>query len=163
MPQHSAPPLDIERVVATYSDMLLRLALHHTQNQSDAEDVVQTVLLKLFSSPPAFTSTEHEKAWLIRVTINQCHDTLRSAYRKRAVPLEHHTELAAPPAKGNTHVLSAVRSLPEKYRNVVFLYYYEGYSTKEISSILSLRQSTVESHLFRARAKLRTLLEGEWA
>lgn len=149
----------VERIVETYSDMLLRIALHHTQNQSDAEDAVQMVFLKLLKGNLSFEDTEHEKAWLIRVTINQCKDLLRSAWNKKTTGLEEKHK--ASEQSEDFVVLDAVRALPDKYRNIIFLFYYEGYTTAEIATILDMRQGTVESRLFRARAQLKKKLEGE--
>lgn len=154
----------IERVVSSHSDTLLRIAMHQLQNRSDAEDAVQTVFLKLLHTAPSFDGEEHEKAWLIRVTINHCRDLLRSSHRKKSVPLEEWSSAgqAAAANENGGEVLAAVRSLDEKYSTVVFLYYYEGYSTAEIARILASRQGTVESRLHRARARLKELLKGEW-
>jgi RNA polymerase sigma-70 factor (ECF subfamily) len=158
MPTSQGGVADIERVVETYSDMLLRVALHYTQNHSDAEDMVQTVFLKLLKTAPAFASTEHEKAWLIRVTANQCKDLLRSAWKRKTRALE---DMYAAPEEKGLEVLSAVRKLPEKYRDTIYLYYYEGYSTAEIAGMLGVAPGTIESRLHRARARLRGLMEGE--
>lgn len=153
----------IERIVEEYSDTLLRVALHYTQNLSDAEDAVQTVFLKLVRLGTSFADAQHEKAWLIRVIINQCKDLKRSAWHKKTTGLEEGYGAAAAGAQGpDFEVLSLVRTLPENYRNIVYLYYFEGYSTIEIASMLDMKQNTVESRLHRARAKLRTLLKGEW-
>ena len=154
------PQNRIERIVNTYSDTLLRIALHYTKNQSDAEDALQTVYLKLLKTEQGFDSAEHEKAWLIRVTINQCKDLLRSVWYKKTEALEDSHK--AKQQGENFIVLDAVRALDEKYRDIVFLYYYEGYGTNEIASMLEMRQGTVESRLFRAREQLKKTLEGDW-
>lgn len=153
----------IERLVETYSDTLLRVALHNTQNISDAEDVVQTVFLKLLRLGTQFADAEHEKAWLIRVTINQCRDLKRSAWHKKTTGFaQAHTALPARGEEQGFEVLQVVRQLPDGYANIVYLYYFEGYSTLEIANMLNMNQNTVESRLHRARAKLRALLKGEW-
>ncbi|MFV0412442.1 MAG: RNA polymerase sigma factor [Oscillospiraceae bacterium] len=151
---------EIERIVDTYSDTLLRIAMHHTQNTGDAEDAVQTVFLKLLNAAPAFADTNHEKAWLIRVTINQCHDTVRSAWNRKTTGLEDGH--AATGREEGFEILSVVKKLPEKYRDIIYLYYYEGYSTPEIAKMMKMPQATVESRLYRARGKLKSLLEGGW-
>lgn len=158
--EENGAQLDIERIVETYSDMMLRIALHHTQNQGDAEDAVQSVFLKMLRAAPSFADAAHEKAWLIRVTINQCKDTLRLAWNRKTTGLE---DVHAAPATGQGfEVMNVVRTLPEDYRDAVYLYYYEGYSTVEIAEMLGVQRGTVESRLHRARAKLHTLMEGEW-
>ena len=127
---------EIERVVNEYATMLLRVAYSQLNNRAEAEDTVQEVLLKYMEKAPIFQSEEHEKAWLLRVTVNHCKNHLASAwFRKRAdldegIPALDNAEL---------EVVSAVAALPAKYRAVVHLYYFEGYSTKEIAEILHSR------------------------
>ena len=149
---------EIERVVNEYATMLLRVAYSQLNNRAEAEDTVQEVLLKYMEKAPIFQSEEHEKAWLIRVTVNHCKNHLASAwFRKRAdldegIPALDNAEL---------EVVSAVAALPAKYRAVVHLYYFEGYSTKEIAEILHSRPNTVSSRLSRARALLAKALKEE--
>ena len=149
---------EIERVVNEYATMLLRVAYSQLNNRTEAEDAVQEVLLKYMEKAPVFQSAEHEKAWLLRVTINHCKNHLASAwFRKRAdldegIPALDNEEL---------EVVSAVAALPAKYRAVVHLYYFEGYSTKEIAEILHSRPNTVSSRLSRARALLAKALKEE--
>ena len=149
---------EIERVVNEYATMLLRVAYSQLNNRAEAEDTVQEVLLKYMEKAPIFQSEEHEKAWLLRVTINHCKNHLASAwFRKRAdldegIPALDNEEL---------EVVSAVAALPAKYRAVVHLYYFEGYSTKEIAEILHSRPNTVSSRLSRARALLAKALKEE--
>ena len=149
---------EIERVVNEYATMLLRVAYSQLNNRAEAEDTVQEVLLKYMEKAPVFQSEEHEKAWLLRVTVNHCKTHLASAwFRKRAdldegIPALDNAEL---------EVVSAVAALPAKYRAVVHLYYFEGYSTKEIAEILHSRPNTVSSRLSRARALLAKALKEE--
>ena len=149
---------EIERVVNEYATMLLRVAYSQLNNRTEAEDAVQEVLLKYMEKAPIFQSEEHEKAWLLRVTVNHCKNHLASAwFRKRAdldegIPALDNEEL---------EVVSAVAALPAKYRAVVHLYYFEGYSTKEIAEILHSRPNTVSSRLSPARALLAKALKEE--
>ena len=149
---------EIERVVNEYATMLLRVAYSQLNNRAEAEDTVQEVLLKYMEKAPIFQSEEHEKAGLLRVTVNHCKNHLASAwFRKRAdldegIPALDNAEL---------EVVSAVAALPAKYRAVVHLYYFEGYSTKEIAEILHSRPNTVSSRLSRARALLAKALKEE--
>lgn len=149
---------EIERVVNEYATMLLRVAYSQLNNRAEAEDTVQEVLLKYMEKAPIFQSEEHEKAWLLRVTVNHCKNHLASAwFRKRAdldegIPALDNAEL---------EVVSAVAALPAKYRAVIHLYYFEGYSTKEIAEILHSRPNTVSSRLSRARALLAKALKEE--
>lgn len=146
------------RVVETYSSMLLRLACTRLDDTADAEDAVQETFLKLLTAKPVFRDAEHEKAWLIRTTLHRASDIRRLA-EKRNVPLEEAAQAAAP-EPGN-ELLSAVRGLPEKYSAVIHLYYYEGYSIKEIAAMLGLPAPTVGTRLARGRERLRQMLKEE--
>ena len=149
---------DIVRIVETYSDMLLRIALNRVKSIPAAEDIVQTVFERLMRRRPIFESREHEKAWLIRTAVNLCLTDLRTESRRGSVPLD---ENAAENCEEDTsEVLEAVQTLPTQDRYAVYLYYYEGYGVKEIGKILKEPEGTVSSRLSRARKKLKTLLEG---
>lgn len=141
---------DINRIVSTYSAMLLRVAYANTGNRADAEDIAQEVFVRLMRTRPVFNSTEHEKAWLLRVAINLCKNHLRSGWVTKTTPLED-----APVQDGDSELLAVVMNLPQHYRSAIYLYYYEGYSTKELASILGRRQSTICTWLSRARELLR--------
>ncbi len=143
------------RVVERYSDMLLRLAYSRLQSTADAEDCVQEVYLKLLCRKPAFRDETHEKAWLVRVTLNQASDISRARRRHDAV-LE---ALPTPAAADEPSLLSAVRALPDKYAAVLHLHYYEGYTIQEIAKLLALPAATVGTRLSRGRAKLKAMLK----
>ena len=149
---------EAERLVNAYSDLILRLSYTYLKSTQDGEDICQTVLLKLLTGEEAFDSPEHEKAWVIRATINACKDELRS-FRRKAVPLESAAETAAP-AVPQSDVLDAVMELPGKYREAIYLFYYEGYSVKEIGALTGRSEAAVSAHLSRGRKKLRELLGG---
>ena len=148
---------EAERAVDKYADTVKRLCMIYLKNHADTEDVFQDVFLKYVLCPVAFKDSEHEKAWIIRVTVNECKDVLKSAFRRRSVPLEDVRELAAEEMSHND-VIDAVRSLPQKYKDVVYLHYYEGYTAAEIGKILHRRENTVYTHLARAREALRERL-----
>ena len=150
---------EIARMVDAYSDMLLRLALNRTQNLTEAEDIVQTVFLRLLRANPAFRSAEHEKSWLLRTAINLCKDYQKSSARRTNVPLETAAQTALP--HETLEVLDSVNMLPEAERYTVYLYYFERMPIGEIAHILGEKEGTVSSRLSRARKKLRTLLKGE--
>ena len=159
MSNQSSRPVDwVEEIVKRNEDKLFRTALAITGGRTDAEDIVQDVFVKLFEKQPHFESSEHETAWLIRVTVNLCKNTLRSHRWKKTVPL-----LESYPAQTNEQqeILQTVLSLPSKYRIVIHLFYYEGYSTKEIAEITEQKESTVRERLTRARRILKNYLEGE--
>ena len=150
---------DAERLVQTYSDLILRLAYTYLKSTHDAEDICQNIFLKLLTGGQTFDSPAHEKAWIIRATANACKDSLRAAHR-RNVGLE--AAAAAPaPAAPDSDVLDAVMALPRKYREAVYLHYYEGYSAQEIARMLGKTPSAVASLLHRGRRRLKTLLESE--
>ena len=148
----------ISRIVTEYSPMLLRLACTRLDDAADAEDAVQETFLKLLTARPAFRDPEHEKAWLIQTTLHRASD-IRRAAEKRNVPLEAAAQAAAP--EGTRELLSAVRALPEKYSAVIHLYYYEGYSIKEIAKLLGAPAPTVGTRLARGRERLRQMLKEE--
>ena len=136
-----------------YANMLYRLCVVQLGNTSDAEDVVQDVFVKYMSVLPEFNSSEHEKAWFIRVAVNRCHDKRRSKAFKCTVPLESVAQLAA--EESDAAVLDELMALPEKYRTPLILFYVEGYSVKEIAKLLQLTEATVKVRMHRARARLK--------
>lgn len=148
-----------EYLVNTYSDMILRLSYTYLGSTHDAEDICQTVFLKILTSGQTFETAEHEKAWILRTAANACKDLLRSAWRKRTCGLDACAEVAAPEAADGT-VLAAVNALPEKNRVPVYLFYYEGYQIREIAEILGERPATINSRLDRGRDRLKKMLGG---
>ena len=149
------------RAIGQYGDMVRRLCLVHLKNPADTEDIFQNVFLKYVLSPVVFESPEHEKAWLIRVTINACRDLVKSFFRSRTVPLEELLDQPAPLSEERREVLEAVLALPQKYRDAVYLHYYEGYTAAEIGKLLGKNTNTVYTLLTRAREQLRKTLGGD--
>ena len=133
----------------------------HLKNHADTEDIFQTVFLKYALNTEPFADAEHKQAWLIRVTINACKDLLKSFFRSRTVSLDEVLEQPVALSPDHREVLEAVLSLPQKYRDVIYLHYYEGYSAPEISRILGKNVNTVYTLLGRARQQLREALGGE--
>lgn len=150
---------EASRAIDLYGDTVKRICMIHLKNYSDTEDIFQTVFLKYVLHAPDFDSSEHEKAWIIRVTINACKDLLKSFFKSRTLPLDSVTEKAEEPGLEHSDVLEAVLSLPRKYKDVVYLYYYEEYSAAEIGSILHKNVNTVYTLLNRGRQALKTKLE----
>ena len=148
------------RIVAAYSDMLLRLASTRLGSAVDAEDVVQEVFLYLVEHNLTFRDAGHEKAWLIRTTLHRA-----SNFRKRAearnLPLEEAASAASEPPGEQRALLDAVRKLPEKYGATIFLHYYEGYTMKEIAKMLGVPSATVGTWLNRGRKILRQMITAE--
>ena len=148
----------IRRIVSAYSDMLLRLACTRLGSTADAEDAVQEAFLRLLTARPAFRDEEHEKAWLIRTTLQRASDIRRKA-EQRNIPLEEAAEAAVPFEDPGSGLRAAVRALPEMYGAVIHLHYYEGYSIKEIAKLLGLPAATVGTRLARGRERLRQMLK----
>lgn len=148
----------LRQVVEEYSPMLLRLAMTRSRSTADAEDAVQEVFLRLLTQKPRFRDGDHQRAWLIRATIHRASD-IRKAAANRTLPLEEAEAVAGPEEADSSPILSAVQALPEKYSAVIHLYYYEGYTIKEIAKLLGLPAPTVGTRLSRGREKLRKLLE----
>lgn len=144
-----------------YADMVRRLCLIHLQNRTDTEDIFQTVFLKYVLRSMPFESKEHEKAWLIRVTINACRDFRRSFFKSRTVSLDDLVEMPAPMPQNHREVLEAVLSLPRKYKDVVYLHYYEGYTAAEIGEILGKNVNTIYTLMTRSKKLLKEKLEGD--
>lgn len=147
----------IETIVETHSNSMLKAAYALLKNRDDAEDVVQEAFIKMIEKQPHFTDDEHTKAWLLRVTINLSKNSLKASWRKN----KSVTEAYSYAEKESDEVLFCVMKLEEKYRTVIHLYYYEGYSIKEIASILKLPSATVGTRLKRGRTKLKIMLEGD--
>ena len=145
----------------TYSDTIYRVAYHALKHRADAEDVVQTVLLRLFECRKEFESEEHLKHWILRVSVNESRKLLRSFWRRTSVPLEEWHEQAAPEDGEKAELMRAVMSLETKYRLTVYLYYYEGCSVAEVAAALRANPSTVQTWLLRARARLRKELSND--
>lgn len=151
----------VREAIDRYADTVKRICFIHLKNESDTEDIFQTVFLKYAMSDVDFASEEHEKAWLIRVTLNACKDLLKSFFRKYTVPLDAYIEQNGVVDSARSEVLEAVLSLPEKYRRVIYLHYYEGYTAPEIADILDVKENTVYTQMTRGRALLRDVLGGE--
>ena len=149
---------EANRAIGRYADTVRRICMVHLKNESDTEDIFQTVFLKYVLHSAPFESEEHEKAWIIRVTINACKDLLRSLLRRRTVSLDEVLEQPAPIPEDHREVLEAVLSLPVKYKDVVYLHYYEGYTASQIGEILGKKANTVYTLLTRARQMLKEKL-----
>lgn len=150
-----------EQVLEQYADMVYRLAIIHMKNKADAEDVFQEVFLRLVKNADKISSEEHLKAWLIKVTMNCCKKQFDSAWNRHRASLEYDVEESYEMEEKDESVTAAVQKLPENYRTVIHLFYYEEYSVKEISTILEQSETAVKTRLSRARDMLRNYLKGE--
>ena len=152
---------DAAAFVQRYSGMILRLCFTYSLGRADAQDICQNVFLKLLQSDRRFDSEGETRAFIIRITINECKDVLKSGWRRRSVPLDELIEREVPfLPEENTGVLAAVQRLPVKYREAVYLYYYEGYNAEEIAAMVGAKPAAVRQRLARAREKPRKELEG---
>ena len=155
---------EADRLVADYSDLILRLSYTYLGSTQDAEDICQTVLVKLMTSRQAFASREHERAWVVRVTANACKDLLRSASRQRSLGLdalggrEPADRDAWEADAWGSPVARAVQHLVEEQREAIHLHYYEGYKIEEIARMTKASPAAVAKRLSRARDTLRTVL-----
>jgi RNA polymerase sigma-70 factor (ECF subfamily) len=148
--------------VERYQDMVYRVAFHVLANSYDADDAVQEVFLKLYTHQKPMDGEEHLRRWLLRVTVNHCRDVLRSPWRKRRAPMEDIPEPSVPLQPEQKLLYETVMALPERYRVVLVLFYYEELSVREIGELLGLNPSAVTTRLSRARAKLKEQLGEVW-
>ena len=151
----------MERIYDTYHESVYRLAFAYCKNRADAEDITSEVFLKRFSVKKTFESASHETAWMMRVTVNLSKDLLRSFRFRFTVPLDDTVLIFETPEE--SEVYRAVMDLPAKYRSVIHLYYYEGYSVAEIAKIIGRSETAVQTQLYRARKLLKTALGEELA
>jgi RNA polymerase sigma-70 factor (ECF subfamily) len=148
--------IELEEVIHEFGDMVYRLAYSYCRNKFDADDIFQEVFLKYMKKDSAFESDDHQKAWLIRVTINCAKSELTSFWKRNVVEMKGEITLTDP---DDLYLAEILQQLPQKYRIVIHLYYYEGYSTDEISELLGKRPSTIRTQLTRARERLSLLME----
>ncbi len=139
---------------------IYRIAMLMLQNEADAEDAVQNIFIKYYEKGIEFTDDEHENAWFITVTRNYCTDILRS-YWKKQVDFGDIPDTPVEDGEEEGELLSHIRKLPDKYRDVIYLYYYEEYSVREISKMLDRKESTIQTQLSTAREKLKKILVKE--
>lgn len=152
---------EAKRALDLYANTVRRICFVHLKSSADVDDVFQDVFLKYILHPQQFESDAHEKAWLIRVAINACKDILKSFFRKKVSSLEDVNVEPFYMEDSDREVLDAVLHLPPKYRDVIYLFYYEGYTAVEISEILGRRVNTIYTWMDRARKELKTQLGGE--
>lgn len=148
----------VTRALVKYSDMVRRICFIYLKNEADVEDIFQDVFFKMLQYKKSFENEEHEKAWLCRVTINQCKDFNKSFFRRNVCSIEG---LEIPTEdKTEEGLIREVLALPQKYRDVIYLYYYEDYPISEVAKILGKNENTVHTRLRRAKAILKNKLRG---
>lgn len=153
--------LSVDDIFQKYADRIFSAAFSVCQNRADADDAVQDTLIRYDALQKDFASEVHLKAWLLRVAINRAKDLRSSFWRRNTVEWEDCADIAFQ-APEDSRLFEAVMRLPEKYRTVIHLFYYEGYAVEEISGILRRPAGTVKSQLNRGRALLKNMLQEEW-
>ena len=152
----------VQQLIERYQNSLYAAAFNTCQNQMDAEDVVQETFVQYYTSRKEFESEQHIRAWLLRVVINKARNINRTFWKKNKRSLEDYIETLTFPDSQSRDLFEEVMKLPDKYRIVIHLFYYEDYSVREIADILKLSESNVKVRLSRGRALLRDSLKEEW-
>ena len=152
----------LHELAAMYQDNLFAAAFNICQNAQDAEDVIQDTVIQYHTTKKEFENEQHIRAWLIRVAINKAKNVTRTFWRRNKISIEDYMETLTFETPESADLFETVMQLPEKYRIVIHLYYYEDYAVSEIADILKLSESNVKTRLSRGRAMLRKELEGEW-
>ena len=155
---------EVRKVIHLYGDSIKRVCMVYLKNSADTEDIFQNVFIKYATRSPQFESDEHEKAWILRVAINECKDFLKSFYKRNIMPTRQELLIHQQPTSlstENSEVLEAVLSLPRRYREVIYLFYYEEYPAVEIAKILNKNINTIYTRLARGRDLLKAELGDE--
>ena len=149
--------LDIAAIYERHSKTVYRVCFAFMKNHADTEDAVQETFFRLIRKQPDFDNDEHEKAWLIRTASNICKNELKH-WRRKQTDLDAQTDIPAPETSESAEIMEAIMALPERYKTVIYLYYYEGYQTAEIAKMLKKPHSTIRNHLREARLILKERL-----
>ena len=149
---------DITEILQKYAGMVRRICFMYFHNQADVEDVFQDVFLKFLLKENTFESDEHIKAWLCRITINKCKDHCKSFWQKKVSSID---EIVVPfEDKMENELMQVILSLPQKYKDVIYLFYYEDYAVPQMAKLLNQKENTIYSNLSRARKLLKQMLGG---
>ena len=161
---------EFQKIYLRQADMVYRICLLYLKNRADTEDAMQSIFLKAWEHQKNFLDENHERAWFVTVTRNYCKDELKSSWKKKRVEWNEieqqnagltRDEINHQNVENDNPVLTGIMKLDIKYRELLYLYYFEEYAIKEISSILKRKESTIQSQLASARKKLRKILEQE--
>lgn len=154
---------EMDSIIDHYQDMVYGLALARTGSRADADDVFQEVFLAYHQCGKTFRDEEHRKAWLLRTTVNQCRRVTSSSWRQKTVPLSEREDVPVQFREpGENQVWEALQGLSEDYRLPLYLFYFQGLSTREIAKALAVRPGTVRMRLVRGRDQLRETLKGAY-
>ena len=154
------PSQSFEEIYDRHFNTVYRLCFSYMKTTADTEDAAAEVFAKLLRKSKTFENAEHEKAWLLRTAINTCKDNLKYWWRKRE-SIDDYLNLQTEDRSRDGELLKTIMALPERYKDVIYLYYYEGYTTAEVAQILKKPQSTVRNHMSEARKLLKGVLEDE--
>lgn len=149
---------EFEELYRRNADTVYRICFLRLRSAEEAEDAVQNIFLRYLKKPKEFSDSGHEKAWFITAAQNYCKDVFKFGGRFRRVELESLPEQASEPEREESELLEKLMSLPEKYREILYLYYYEEYSAKELARLLRRNESTVRTQLSKGRERLKRLL-----
>lgn len=150
----------LEDAIERYGDMIQKLCFIHVKQEADVDDVFQTVFLKYLNSSD-FQDEEHEKAWILKVIMRACHDTFRGWFQKKVITTDELEAYKIPEQNQDHELLDILSQMPEKYRDVIYLHYYEGYKITEIAKMLHKKENTIHTWLRRAKLMLKDILGGE--
>lgn len=153
---------DFDTIADKNIDIVYRVAMSYCKNKYDAEDVVQNVFMKLIQSGVEFNDELHIRKWLVKVTVNECKNLWKSFWRRKVSSIDAIDEKPEFTTDDKSELYYAVMNLSSKYRIVIHLYYYEGYSVKEISEIIGIKETTIQTRLMRARKELKEQLKEAW-
>lgn len=148
----------MEEVIQREKDLVYRLAFSQCHQKDQADDIFQNVMYRYLKRKPTFESLEHEKAWFIRVTLNCSKTSLKSFWNNRVEEIDEQAYIFE---KKEIDLTPYLNKLPKKYNAVLYLFYYEGYSTKEMAKLLHIKENNVRVLLNRARNKLRKEIESD--
>jgi len=151
---------NIKEIYERHVNMIYQVSFSYMKNKADTEDIVEDVFVNLLKTKITFQSMEHEKAWLLRTAINLCKNSLKH-WRRKNVDIDDYQSLQSETPLVISETFRAVMELPDKYKEVIYLHYYEGYTSAEIAQILKKNQSTIRNHLQEARKILKEVLENE--
>lgn len=153
---------EFEQFYEKHWKYVYRLCMTYMKSEAGAEDCTEDVFVKVLTGEFSFTDEIHERKWLTLTSINLCKDRLKSRKRKFVVPIDDEPEIAAPESEDYSDVAEAVQRLPSKYKDVIWLYYYEGYKAEEVAEMLGRPPSTIRNQLRDARKLLKNLLGGDF-
>ncbi len=152
----------VQELAASYQGSLFAAAFNVCKNAQDAEDVVQNTFVQYYTTKKEFESEQHIRAWLMRVAVNKAKNVNRTFWRRNKISIEDYMETLVFETPAAETLFETVMQLPEKYRIVIHLYYYEEYAVREIAQILKLSESNVKIRLSRGRAMLKETLKEDW-